>query len=118
MALAKRFRIGVYQQNPCDISVYFANPGGSGLSFQVLLNDAIVYESATAAFVTLSFIGGPNILTMVVQDGGAVVDGKFLASEGAWMSLYPPGSDPFAFSGADAGSPGGGNLSPITPGLP
>lgn len=90
-------------ENPCDITVYVGNPGPASPSVQVQLNGAIIGEYSSLTAVTLSFIGGYNVLELIAADGGLALIGKFLGDLGKAVSLYPVGGDPFSFAGGSGG---------------
>lgn len=115
--LGVRARIAVFCANPCNVSILVGNPGAASPLVQVLCNSSIVGEYAVLTTVTLPMNGGWNVVELIVADAGITCIGKFLAAQGAWASLYPPGgSDPFSFAGAPSSGGGGPVLSPTGPG--
>ena len=120
-ALGIRARIAIFMSNPANITVTVANVGPATPVVQVVLNGAIISETAGVGSVTLPFVQGWNMLQLCVADGGIMLNGKILSLLSPAVSMYPQGSEPFGFaqvgaSTAGSGTAGGGaSISPTTP---
>lgn len=97
-----------WMNSPCDIQFWVQ--AGVGTEVQVNINGSI-QELNAAGIVTVSTVGGPNVLRFIKAVGpltAILATGMPFGSQNSfWMSLYPAGADPFLQNTIGPGSGGG-----------